>query len=62
VLSVAIESAEGWEDASLRVGMVGETRELRWPDSFIHWSVDRDRSKREVVSVVQTRKEAKGHA
>ena len=34
---------------------------MRW-HSFIHWSVNRDRSKWEVVSVVQTRKEDKGLA
>jgi len=62
MLSTEMESAERDEDASLRIGEAGETRDLRWHEQSIHSSVNRDGSKWEVASVVQTRKEDKGLA
>jgi hypothetical protein len=62
VTGVALEAMVSAERDSLRVGEVGEERGLRLPDSLMHWSVNRLRSKREVVSVAQMRKEAKGLA
>jgi hypothetical protein len=59
MLSVVMESAERWVDASLRVREMGEARDLRWPEWLLHSSVNRDRSKQQMVSVVQTRKEDK---
>ncbi len=62
MLSVAMENAERWEDASLSVGEAVGTRDLRWPEELMHSSVNMDISKWEELSVVQTRKENKGLA
>ena len=51
-----------WGNTPLKVGEAGERRDLRWTKWLIHSSVNRDRSKQEVVGVVQTRKEDKGLA
>ena len=60
MLSEAMESVEREEDASLEIGEVVETSDLQWTEWLIHSSVNRDRSKREVVSVIQTRKSRQG--
>ena len=48
------------KEVSLRVGGAGEERDSRRCDSLMHWSVNRDRSKREGGKCgIQMQKEAK---
>ena len=65
VTAVAVESmlsAEKAVDASLMVSDAGERRGWLGPESLMHSRVKMERSKREVVSVIQMWKEAKGLA
>jgi hypothetical protein len=62
---VVVESTGSTEkavEASLMVGETGERRGWLSQESLMHSRVKMLRSKREVVSVVQMRKEAKGLA